>query len=140
MTQKVGTGGLLKYRMIHMTNNEDGCVLMNDNMLKRNDQFQSAQPGLFKVDVDGKDVEPSTIAARLNDAVAQLSIGERVKMGVLAATVISSCGVFDRANALLKTYLGPLLDDGILERVVKKTPTGKPKCSFAISDVVYRVK
>lgn len=140
MTQKVCAGGLLKYRMIHMTNNEDGCVLMNDNMLKRNDQFQSAQPGFFKVDVDGKDVEPSAIVARLNDAVAQLSIGEQTKMGVLAATVISSCGVFDRANALLKTYVGPLLDDGTLERVVKITPTGKPKHSFATSDVVYRVK
>ena len=109
-------------------------------MLKRNDQFQSAQPGLFKVDVDGQDVEPSAIVARLNDAVAQLSIGEQTKMGVLAATVISGCGVFDRANALLKTYVGPLLDDGTLERVVKITPTGKPKRSFATSDVVYRVK
>lgn len=140
MTQKVNNGGLLKYRMIHMTNNEDGCVLMNDNMLKRNDLFQLTQPGLFKVDVDGKDVKPDIIAARLNDAVAELSIGEHIKMGALAAAVISGCGVFDKVSALLKTYLGPLLDDGILERVVKYTRTGKPKHSFAASDIVYRVK
>ena len=140
MSQKVGTGGLLKYRMIHMTNNEDGCVLMNDNMLKRNDLFQTAQPGLFKVDVDGKDVEPGVITARLTAIVMQLPIGKRVKMGTLAAAIISSCGVFDKSNVLLKTYLGPMLENGTLERAVKETPTGKPKHSFATSDVVYRAK
>lgn len=140
MSRKVGQGGLLKYRMIHMTNNADGCVLMNDNMIKRNDLFQTSQPGLFKVDVDGKDVETNVVAARLAAAVMQLPIGKQVKMGTLAAAIISGCGVFDKSNALLKTYIGPLLENGTLERAVKLTKTGKPKHSFATSDAIYRAK
>ena len=42
--------GAIKYRLIHMTNNCDGCVLMNDNMVKRNRDEQVIQQQLFQQD------------------------------------------------------------------------------------------
>ena len=78
--------GLIKYRMIHMTNNADGCVLMNDNMLKRNAERQTIQPGMFVVDVDGRDVEPSSIQRAVNCVIESLQLGEKVKMAEIAAS------------------------------------------------------
>lgn len=140
MTQRVELGGLVKYRLIHMTNNADGCVLMNDNMLKRNETFQVPQPGLFTVDVDGRDVEPGSIARCLEETIAKLPINKRVKMGEIAAAIISGCGVFERSTSLLKTNVGPLLEAGVLKRDVEYTKTGKPKQSFNPSDKVYRIR
>lgn len=130
--------GLLKYRMIHMTNNADGCVLMNDNMLKRNDLNQTTQTGLFRVDVDGRDVEQSAIQEAMRQSVESLPIGEYVKMGEVAASVISQCGVFTRSTELLKNHLKSFIDSGQLEREVKITRTGRLKNSFALHDRVRR--
>ena len=140
VSQRQAMGGLVKYRMIHMTNNADGCILMNDDMLKRNDLNQTRQLGLFKVDVDGNAVEPSEIDRQLRNAIHQLEIGKQIKMGNIAAAIISACGVFDCCTNLLRTYVAPLLDDGTLERAEKYTPTGKPKQSFSRSDLVYRAR
>lgn len=46
-----------KYRMIHVSNHEDGCILMAQNMLKRKDELflniqQGKQPSLFDSDSD----------------------------------------------------------------------------------------
>lgn len=138
MSRRAEAGGLLKYRMIHMTNRADGCILMNDNMLKRNDERQVLQLGLFKVDVDGRDVQSDAIAECVDKIIGQLPVGKEIKMGEIAASVISSCGVFDKTTQLLQTNIGPLLESGRLERVVKKTKTGKAKQSFSPSDVVFR--
>lgn len=140
MTQRVESGGLVKYRLIHMTNNADGCVLMNDNMLKRNETFQVPQPGLFTVDVDGRNVQSDSVARCLDEAVARLSINESIKMSEIAAAVISGCGVFERSSRLLKENVGPLLENGVLERVEKFTETGRPKQSFSGADLVYRIR
>ena len=130
--------GLLKYRMVHMTNNADGCVLMNDNMVKRNDLNQTAQAGLFRVDVDGRDVEQGAIQEAMRQSVESLPIGKYVKMGELAASVISQCGVFARSTELLKNHLKPFIDSGQLEREIKLTRTGRLKNSFAPHDRVRR--
>lgn len=138
MSKRRQYGGEIKYRMIHMTNNADGCVIMNNDMLKRNDELQTSQQSLFQVGVDGRDVVKDAVAAAMREAVESLTVGKPVKMGELAAHVISRCGVFDNDNPLLRTYLGPYLEDGIIERVVKTTKTGKPKNSFSLKDRVYR--
>lgn len=140
VSQRSMSGGLVKYRMIHMTNNADGCILMNDNMLRRNELNQTQQLGLFKVDVDGMAVEEGEINRQLRIAVQKLEIGKEIKMGHIAAAVISACGVFDSCTNLLKTYVGPLLDDGTLERAEKYTPTGKCKRSFNCNDLVFRAR
>lgn len=140
MSKRVNVGGLVKYRMIHMTNSPDGCVLMNDNMIKRNLDRQCKQLGLFAVDVDGRNVETAVIAAKASDFVQHMPVHQNMKMGDIAATLISECGVFDRSNTILKTYVGPMIEEGVLERAVKFTLKGKPKKSFALKDEVYRAR
>ena len=139
MTRMVDKGGEVKYRLVHMTNNADGCVLMNDNMLKRNNDEQVRQQVLFKVDVDQCDVDNIAIEEDLEDAIAGIPIGVSVNMGIFAAAIINAYGVFDSANTLLKTYLGPLLDRGLLVRDEPYTEkTRKLKKSFGIKDKVHR--
>lgn len=123
--------GLLKYRLIHMTNNADGCVLMNDNMVKRNDELQITQQPLFLVDIDGQSVDPSVVKESMQKAIESFAVGKKVSMWQLAAPVISECGVFMKSTNLLKTYLGPFLDSGEIERVEKLTKTGRKASAFS---------
>lgn len=130
MDHMINEGGEIKYRLIHMTNNVDGCLLMNDDMLKRNNDEQVRQGMLFKVDIDRQEVDPSAIHRYLSDSIAKMPEGRSVKMGVFAAAVINKYGVFDKSNALLKTYLKPFLDDGTLVREQPCTATGRACTSF----------
>lgn len=139
ITRMVGRGGEVKYRLIHMTNNVDGCILMNDNMLKRNNDEQVRQQMLFKVDIDQRDVDSAAIEKDLANVIARMSVGKSVNMGNFAAEIINAYGVFDSANILLKTYLGPFLDKGLLIRDEPYTPKmHKPKKSFSVKDKVHR--
>ena len=131
MSQALGSGGLLKYRLVHMSNYHDGCVLMNDNMLKRNRELQTSNDSLFLLDVEGAIVDPSAVQKAMLSSVMEHPIGTRVTMWELLAPVISKFGVFDKSTTLLRTYLGPLLDQGIVERVQKTTKTGKPCNAFS---------
>lgn len=133
-------GGLIKYRLVHMTNSADGCILMNDNMIKRNEGHQTFQGSLFKVDVEGQDLSPNLIAASMLSAINRRQLGEKVTMGELLAETIAGCGVFDRSNPTLKTYLGPLIENGLVEREKKMTPTGKRCTSFNPKNIVFRVR
>lgn len=140
MARMVNRGGEIKYRLVHMTNNVDGCLLMNDNMLKRNNNEQVQQGALFKVDIDQCVVNISSIKFFLEEYIADLPLGKSFNMGVFAAAIVNEYGVFDTTNALLKTYLGPLLDNGLLVRDEPYTPkTHKPKKSFGKKDKVHRV-
>ena len=134
--------GAIKYRLIHMTNNPDGCVLMNDNMIKRNRDEQVLQQQLFLVDVNGNDIDPNTISSAMRKAVMNLPLNKPVSMWAILADVITQIGVFDKSTAVLKAYLGPLIEEGLVERVEKLTPkTNKPKNSFSgPKTMVYRAK
>lgn len=63
-------------------------------------------------------------------------------MWAILADVITKVGVFDRSTAVLKAYLGPLIEEGLVERVEKFTPkTGKPKNTYSgPKTMVYRAK
>lgn len=140
MTHRVERTGEVKYRLVHMTNNADGCILMNDNMLKRNHDNQVRQQMLFKVDVDQHVIDAAAIEKDLEDAISCMPAGMSVKMGNFAAEIINAYGVFDNANTLLRTYLGPLLDNGLLVRDEPFTPqTHQPKKSFNTKDRIHRV-
>jgi hypothetical protein len=138
MTRMVNKGGEIKYRLVHMTNSIDGCLLMNDNMLKRNNDEQVIQHELFKVDVDHRDVDSAAIVQDIQAAIESLPAGRSVKMGVFAAGIINAYGVFDRTTVLLKTYLGPFLDSGAIVRDKPFTPTHKPSQSFNPKERVHR--
>lgn len=132
MSHASGSGGLLKYRLVHMSNYHDGCVLMNDNMLKRNRELQTSNDSLFLLDVEGAIVDSSAVQKAMLDSVMEHPVGVRVTMWELLAPVISKFGVFDKSTNLLRTYLGPLLNQGIVERVQKTTSkTSKPCNAFS---------
>lgn len=130
MSHMINEGGEIKYRLIHMTNNVDGCLLMNDDMLKRNNDEQVRQGTLFKVDIDRQDVDSSAIQRDLSNLIATMPEGRSVEMGIFAAEIINAYGVFDKVNALLRTYLKPYLDNGILVREQPLTSTGRVCTSF----------
>ena len=130
MRHKINEGGEIKYRLIHMTNNVDGCLLMNDDMLKRNNDEQVKQGMLFKADIDCQDVDSSVIQRDLSNLIAAMPRVCSVEMGVSAAEIINAYGVFDKANALPRTYLKPFLDNGTLVREQLFTGTGRPRTSF----------
>lgn len=92
----INEGGEIKYRLIHMTNNVDGCLLMNDDMLKRNNDEQVKQGMLFKVDIDRQDLDPTAIHGYLSDLIAKMPEGRSVKMGVFAAAVINKMAEYLR--------------------------------------------
>lgn len=131
--------GEVKYRLIHMTNSADGCILMNDNMLKRNEDDQVIQAQLFMVDIDSHEIDSEAIANDVAIAIERMPRGRSVSMGSFAAAIINGYGVFDKASSLLKTYLGPYLDSGILVRDDYYTPkTHKPSKSFGYKKKVHK--
>ncbi|WP_314950455.1 three-Cys-motif partner protein TcmP [Lancefieldella parvula] len=131
--------GSLKYRMIHMTNSSDGCIVMNDNMLKINQEMQMMQTSLFSIDIDSHLLDSDMIANEMCNAVKSFSIGDEFNMGDAAAFVVSRCGVSMKVHDLLKNYLAPLIDIGVIDRIEKKTPTGRIKTSFASKDRIVRL-
>lgn len=137
MSRALGSGGLLKYRLVHMSNYHDGCVLMNDNMLIRNRELQTSNDSLFLLDVEGSIVDSSAVQKAMLNSVMERPVGVRVSMWELLAPVISQFGVFDNSTNLLRTYLGPLLNQGIVRRVQKTTRTGKPCNAFSKG---YKIK
>lgn len=59
-----------KYRMIHVSNHEDGCLLMADNMFSRSDELfvevqNQGQLSLFDFDVQGKEVDTDGIRQKM---------------------------------------------------------------------------
>lgn len=137
MSRALGSGGLLKYRLVHMSNYHDGCVLMNDNMLIRNRELQTSNDSLFLLDVEGSIVDSSAVQKAMLNSVMERPVGVRVSMWELLAPVISQFGVFDNSTNLLRTYLGPLLNQGIVRRAQKTTRTGKPCNAFSKG---YKIK
>ena len=106
MGQASGSGGLLKYRLVHMSNYHDGCVLMNDNMLKRNNELQTSSDSLFLLDVEGAIVDSSAVQRAMLNSVMEHPVGAKVTMWELLAPVISKFGVFEKSTNLLKRHFG----------------------------------
>ena len=78
----------------------------------------------------------------MRDAVMSLPLNKPVTMWSILADVITEVGVFETSTPLLKTYLGPLIEEGLVERVEKLTPKGRrPKTSFSGPKImVYRAR
>lgn len=139
MSRRVDVGGEIKYRLVHMTNNPDGCILMNDEMIRRKQDRQDVIPGLLSLDIDRRDVEPEIVRKVVIDTVFSHPVGAPFPMREVAANVISECGVFMRCNSLLREYLMPFIEQGLVERLEKYTAkTHKPKTSFRSDTMVFR--
>ena len=131
-TKMVGKGGLLKYRMVHMTNHWMGCAAMNDNMVGR--FSSSATPQLFQVDVSGNLVSDERIIEEATSLVRSAKSGFKFPMGLLATCVASNVGVVKKIHDICAMTVPRLEEEGLVERVVKLTPSGRAKHSYDEED------
>ena len=130
-------GGLIKYRMIHMSNHWDGCVTMNDVMAKALETERP--PSLFDVDRHGSAISWEDMDCAFRRAAESIEVGRTIKIGELAAAVICEMGVTGRQTEICKNHLSPLLSDGTLERLEKLTQGGREKTSMSPNLVLRRV-
>jgi len=117
-----------KYRMIHATNHEEGCILMNDNICKRWEALQEVQSGgqmsMFSVDVENKIFDEEEIREDLIKVLSGISDFKNLNM--FLAEFISSSGV-RCCTSDIKEQLRLLEKDRKIDvrREPPKTPTGK---------------
>ncbi len=123
-----------KYRMIHVSNHEDGCILMADNMFSRSDELfvevqNQGQPELWEVDVHGSDVNHEAISGKLTHFLAGCRDGMRIDK--LIAAFFTEHGVLCKSSTL-RDLCGELEKKGGIEvsRCPDTTLTGKPSSFF----------
>lgn len=84
-----------KYRMIHVTNHEDGCVLMYENICKRWEALDEIQTGgqlnIFTSDVEGDVVDLQAVQCKLRDHMRNYE--EDTKLNVILAEFYTLNGV-----------------------------------------------
>ncbi len=123
-----------KYRMIHVTNHEDGCILMADNMFDRNGELfvevqHSGQLSLFPVDVHNNFVDHVIIEDKLLHLINSLEGSIRVNK--LIATFFRDHGVLCKL-ADVRTVLSELEKKNKIQviRFPALTDTSKPTSFF----------
>lgn len=127
-----------KYRLVHITNHQDGCVLMAENMLKRNDEHKNNVQNKGQLDVedylrmyddeviyslDNKEIQSITI----ENTIAELLNNKGHYLTELKATLYSNLGVTNLKEKV-KNILIKLENDGTIQinRTPKYTKLGKP--------------
>lgn len=127
-----------KYRLVHITNHQDGCVLMAENMLKRNDEHKNNVQNKGQLDVedylrmyddeviyslDNKEIQSITI----ENTIAELLNNKGYYLTELKATLYSNLGVTNLKEKV-KNILIKLENDGTIQinRTPKYTKLGKP--------------
>lgn len=68
-----GNSNVPKYRLFHLTNHEDGCLLMADNMYKRIEEatinHRGGQMSLFDFDTEGEIIEDKDVRKTILDTL-----------------------------------------------------------------------
>lgn len=125
----------VKYRMIHMTNHPQGCIEMNNCMIKRYEDRETQQI-MFEVDFELDDVGSRMAEFHCASAsvISSLPIGSVVTSAELSARLIAMVGVVKRWGDLCRMFFAQFEESGILERMEKETPRGRKKRSWAKGD------
>lgn len=127
-----------KYRLVHITNHQDGCVLMAENMLKRSSEHKNNVQNKGQLDVedylrmyddeviyslDNKEIQSITI----ENTIAELLNNKGYYLTELKATLYSNLGVTNLKEKV-KNILIKLENDGTIQinRTPKYTKLGKP--------------
>ena len=118
-----------KYRMLHLCDHPDGCVLMGNNMRQR-DQVMTleykdrGQLSLFDME-DFVDNSSSSISVNVRDSILSLLSNEWQDVTILQARLYDSIGIPKESMAAI---LKDMEDNGLFD--VKREPavtkTGKP--------------
>ena len=122
-----------KYRMIHATNHEDGCVLMNDNICKRWEVLKNiqneGQAKLFKETIENQVVDMKDIKGKVEHHINQYM--SDTPLNIILADFFTEYGVLVPSRDICKilksmeksTYI-------IVSRIPPRTITGKPSTFF----------
>lgn len=97
-----------KYRMIHISNHEHGCILMADNMATRSDELfievqQKGQMSLFDLDVENEIINESEIEDKI------MAFLDRFPQGIGT----------DKLLACFFTEYGVLCKSGFIKKILK---------------------
>lgn len=130
MPIRLKAGQKPKYRMIHATNNEEGCLLMVQNICKRWENLSAMQtrnsaPSLFEENIENDLIDENTTASIILKHLNQYS--HPVHMNIFLSEMFTSEGVFTKWDILQKTLRSLEKDRKInLKRTPPITKTGKP--------------
>lgn len=123
-----------KYRMIHVSNHEEGCILMADNMCSRSDELfieiqNHGQGNLFSTDVQNNIIDEIEIRQKMMTFLSTFPDG--ITVDKFIATFYSEYGVMCKSG-IIRNILKLLENEGKIEvtRIPEKTPTGKNSTFF----------
>ncbi len=137
-----------KYRMIHVTNHEHGCILMADNMASRSDELfvevqQSGQISLFDLNVENEIISKDEVQEKMLLFLDKFPQG--IRADKLLANFFTEYGVICKSG-LVKKIWRTMEDDGVISvvRVPLLTDNDKPSRTFTESKkqsvTIWRVK
>ncbi|WNY25353.1 three-Cys-motif partner protein TcmP [Methanolapillus millepedarum] len=131
MPVRLKQGHRPKYRMIHATNHEDGCLLMNENMYNRWQtkilKLQSGgQQKLFPEDSENNIIDYDFIKSKLLEMVKSNEDESGIEINILLAEFISKHGA-RYSTKDIRDQVKILDNENKIEifRVPAKTKTGK---------------
>jgi len=122
-----------KYRMIHATNHEAGCILMYDNICKRWEVLNNIQTGgqfkLFEETVENQTVDLVDVRTKMEQHLSQYRI--ITTLNKILAEFYTKHGVICQSSNI-RDVLKELEDDGVIEvtRTPATTKAGKPTLFF----------
>ena len=123
-----------KYRMVHISNHEEGCILMADNMFSRSEELfveiqNQGQLSMLTFDVQNNTIDEDDIRQKMLDFLINYPNG--ITANKLIAAFFTEYGVVCKSGAL-RDILKGLENSGILEvmRFPATTPTGLPSTFF----------
>lgn len=96
-----------KYRMIHVSNHEDGCILMADNMLSRFDELyidiqSMGQPSLFQCDMQNNIIDEDDIKQKMIAFLSKFPNG--MTADKLIAGFFTEYGVLCKSKAIRQIW------------------------------------
>lgn len=115
-----------KYRLYHLTNHTDGCLLMAENMFKRineaKENMRRGQMSLFETDTEGDFIDPKEIKKNIYSCLRDCN----EHLNQFLCRLYTEYGLIDtRSN--LNDYITQLEKENklVIEREPKKTKIGK---------------
>lgn len=105
MPIRLKSGQQPKYRMIHVTNNEEGCLLMVQNICKRWEnlfamQTRNSEPSLFEENIENDIIDEKSTENIILNHLNKYS--DPVHMNIFLSELFTDAGVFTKWDMLQK--------------------------------------
>jgi hypothetical protein len=130
MPMRIRQGQRPKYRMIHATNHQDGCLLMNDNIYKRWQTLREiqtqSQPSLWSEDTNNQIIDSQEIKYKLKSHLK--SFTEFENLNIVLAKFATENGVLLSTGEMAK-ILSSLENTGEIEALREPATTSSGKKS-----------